>query len=509
MNTKMKVFGVVLLAALGVSACQKGEAADAPKMSTAVVNRGNLAITVEANGTVQPVDSVQVKSKASGQILNLYVDVGDSVNEGQLLAKIDPRDVNNNYAQQKANLEVAKAQVENAKAQLDRSKELLDAGVITQQEYDTNNLNYVTAQAQLVRAQNNYDLAKIELNDVTITAPIRGVIIDRNVAAGTVIQSGASGFSGGTTLFTVANLDSMQIQTLVDETDVGKLKPGLAATVKVDAYPNRTFQGIVKKIEPQAVTQQSVTMFNVIVSLDNQSRLLLPGMNGDVTILVNRADNVLLIPNNALVQMKDVGPAAMALGVDPDSLRGMMRGAFRGRGERGGTGGNGGNRVAMAGRTQQGGAAQRGSGRSEAQGGARSGEARNGERSFGAGLPDSVRTELDTLRAKVARGEISRDSMRAVFMKMRGGAAGEGEGATNVAGEEGPGRSAVVFVVKGGKAMPRVVHVGLNDWDSTQIVSGVDAGDSVAVVGAAQLQAQQQAFQNRIRNRRGGMFGGR
>ncbi len=492
MNTKMKVFGVVLLAALGATACQKGEAADAPSISTAVAAKGDLNITVEANGTVQPVDSVQVKSKASGQILKLYVDVGDSVSAGQLLAQIDPRDVNNNFAQAEANLEVAKAQVENTKAQLDRSRELLDAGVITQQEYDTNNLNYVTAKSSMVRAQTNYDLAKIELNDVTITAPISGTIIDRNVAVGSVIQSGSSGFSGGTTMFTLANLDSMQIQTLVDETDVGKLKPGLTATVKVEAYPSRVFEGIVKKIEPQAVTQQSVTMFNVIVSLDNQSRLLLPGMNGDVTILVNQASNVLLIPNNALVQPQDVGPAALALGLNTDSLnfRELMRDA------------RGGNRGSAAGNGQ----ARRTSFRG--QGGAPSRSAQDGQGSFGANLPDSVRVEFDSLRAKVARGEISRDSMRAVFQKLRPEMGGGGrEGAPADQSEAGT-RSAVVFVMSHGKPQPKLIRVGLNDWDYTEVLEGLNPGDSLAVIGAAQLQAQQQAFQNRIRNRAGGMFGG-
>ncbi len=509
MNTKIKFLAVAALAALGATACKAGQAEDAPNIQTAVVNRGNLRIAVEATGSVEPVRSVDVKSKASGQILQLVVDVGDSVHAGTILAKIDPRDVNNNFQQAQANLEVAKAQAANAKAQLDRSKALLDSGVITQQEYESNNLSYVTARSSLVRAQTNWELAKLQLADVTIMAPIDGTIISKGngISEGAVIQSGSSGFSGGTTLFTMANLDSMQVRTQVDETDVGQLHAGLPATIKVEAYPSRTFQGRVEKIEPQAVTTQNVTMFNVIVSIDNKSGLLKPGMNGDVEILVNQADNVLLIPNNAIVERQDVGPAAMVLGMNVDSLdfrslagRGARSGTASARGANGANGG-----AQQAGRE---GLASRNAGRAGASAQNGSGtQTAYGQRT----MPEGMRAELDSLRAKAGRGEITQDSMRAALRAMReqaGGTAG-GTGATATDPTSPNGHSAVVFVVNNGKPQVRVVQVGLNDWDSTEILDGLAEGDSVAVIGALQLQAQQQQFMDRMRNRSGGLpFGG-
>ncbi len=504
MNTKIKTLAIVALAALGATACKAGEAENAPKIQTAVANRGDLRITVEATGTVEPVRSVDVKSKASGQILQLLVDVGDSVHSGAILAKIDPRDVNNNFEQAQANLEVAKAQAANAKAQLDRSKALLDSGVITQQEYEQNNLSYVTARSSLVRAQTNYDLAKLQLADVTIQAPIDGTIISKGtgIAEGAVIQSGSSGFSGGTTLFTMANLDSMQVRTQVDETDVGQLHAGLPATVKVESYPNRTFAGRVEKIEPQAVTTQNVTMFNVIVSIDNKSGLLKPGMNGDVEILVNQASNALLIPNNAIVQPQDVGPAALVLGMNVDSLdyRSLMRAGRSGMNgaRRNGASANGANASQRT--------ARQGSSARNAGSGAAGTQMAAGQRQ----MPEGMRAEVDSLRAKVQRGEITQDSMRAVFRAMRernGGAVGANGAQADPS--EANTRSAVVFVVNHGKPEPRTIQLGLNDWDSAEVLSGLNEGDSVAVIGALQLQAQQQEFMNRIRNRGGGLpFGG-
>ncbi len=385
---KTRALGVVLLTALGVTACSKGAATEAPGVSTAVASVGNLSVTVQTNGTVEPVDTVQVKSLASGQVLNLYADVGDSVRVGQVLARIDPRNVNSAYQQARANLKLAKAQLANDKLVLGRAKDLLAHGVITQQRYDSTNLGYVRDQAGLVSAQSIFSLDSLEMGDVTVLAPIRGTVIERFVGVGDVIEAGSSGFSGGTNLFTIANLDSMQIVAEVAETDVGKVKAGQTATVTVDAYPNRTFQGIVKKIDPQSVVQQNVTMFNVVVSLGNQSRLLLPGMDGDVTILCSQANHVLLVPNNAILTPNETGPAATALGLKIDS------------------------------------AASGGSGRQ-----------------------------------------------------------GRGGSPTGVAGGAPTGRGAV-FVMDNGRTVVRAVRTGTKGPNYTQVVQGLQAGDTVAVVGA-------------------------
>ncbi|HSR41604.1 MAG TPA: efflux RND transporter periplasmic adaptor subunit [Longimicrobiales bacterium] len=426
---------LTLLLAGALGACGTGEAGEAPVLTHAVVERGDLRITAEATGTVEPVRQVEVKSKASGEILRLHADVGDRVEPGTLLAEVDPRDVRNNHEQVRADLAVAQERRDIARRQLERQEELAAAGVITEQELESTRLEYANAEASLIKARTNLDLAELQLADVTIRAPLAGTILTRNVEEGTVIQSASQNVSGGTVLFVMASLEAMQVRTLVDETDMGELRAGMNATVTVEAYPDRAFAGVVEKIEPQAVVQQNVTMFPVIVRLENRSGLLKPGMNAEVEILVDEATDVLLVPNNAIVNTEDVGPAAMVLGLDYES---MDLGEFR-----------------QAGRS-----------------GARPAEGATGRE---AAPPGSVEAE-----------------------------AGD-------ASSRRRSRRAVVFVTTDTLAgpAPRLVEIGLNDWDRTQVVAGLEEGEQVALIGAAQLQARQDEFMERMRGRMGGSPFGR
>ncbi|MEJ2204627.1 MAG: efflux RND transporter periplasmic adaptor subunit, partial [Gemmatimonadota bacterium] len=202
MNTKIGRWGGAAVLLLGVAACSTGEAAEERRtLQTAVASRGDLDVRAEATGTVEPIRSVEVKSKASGEILRLHVDVGDEVQPGALLAQIDPRDVRNRYAQMKADLDVAVARTEITQAQLERSQELLEAGVIAEQEHETKRLDYATALANQVKAETNFELSELQLEDVTIRAPMKGTIIQKSVEEGQVIQSASGNVSGGTTLF--------------------------------------------------------------------------------------------------------------------------------------------------------------------------------------------------------------------------------------------------------------------------------------------------------------------
>ena len=211
---------------------------------------------------------------------------GDDVKEDQLLASIDPRIPRNNLAQSQANLQVAQAQLSNAKAQLARSDTLFKAQAITQTEYDGAKLDYANANAAVIRAQSDLDNARDRMTDTKLRAPLAGTIIAKNVELGTVISSPSTDVGGGTLLFRMANLDTVQIRALVDETDIGKVSSGLLTTITVDAYPNRPFEGQVLKVEPQATVQQNVTMFNVLIRIPNPGHLLKPGMNTEVEIHV-------------------------------------------------------------------------------------------------------------------------------------------------------------------------------------------------------------------------------
>jgi HlyD family secretion protein len=451
------------LAALVVTtaSCSTGESAPVAAFQTSPATRGSLRITAEATGTIEPIRTVEVKSKAGGEILEMLVDVGDEVTPGTLLARVDPRDVSNKFNQAEADLEVAKASMTNARAQFERNQQLLEAGVITQQEFESSNLQFANAQASLTRAETNFELAELQLNDVTIRAPLAGTILTRNVEEGSVIQSASGNVSGGTALFTMAALASMRVRTLVDETDMGDLRAGMVATVSVEAYPGQTFRGEIEKIEPQAVVQQNVTMFPVIVTLDNAQGLLKSGMNAEVEILIDQANDVILIPNNTVVQMQDVAAAAAALGLDPESidmaqLRARPAGAAAG--------------------------------------------------AEGAAAPAAGAMNIDSLRARVQRGEIPQDSMRALMAAFRGAAGGaRGQrGAQAVTNPRAP-RPAVVFVMTAsGTPEPRAITIALNDWDNTQVLSGLEEGEMVTAIGAAQLQAAQAAQLANMRDRMGG-----
>jgi HlyD family secretion protein len=475
-----QLMALVILGALvpALSGCgTDAEAEDAPSIITVPVGRGDLLISVEATGNVEPIRDVEVKSKASGEILRLLVDVGDEVQPGALLAEIDPRDVRNAFEQAEADRSVAVARMEISAAQLGRSEELVKEGVITQQEFETRNLDNANAVAQLVRAETNFELAKLRLEDVRIRAPMEGTVIQRNVEEGTVIQSASQNVSGGTTLVIMANLNEMQVRTMVDETDMGRIRPGLSTAVTVEAFPDREFPGVVEKIEPQAVVQQNVTMFPVIIRIDNEGGVLKPGMNAEVVVEIDRAADVLTLPNNAIVKIQDAGPAMMVLGLDPEQfdVREMMRSAFSG-GERGVAAGDGEGGTRGA-RTGEG--AREGTG-ARPNGGRRGGEgAQFGNRGQGASRG----------------GAFPSGGQR--FGGARPGGRGQGQ-----QGARPSTSTAVVFVVSAdGTIEPRVVTTGLADWDNTQIMRGMEEGEEVAVVGAAQLMASQQEFINRIRGR--------
>ena len=512
--------GVRLLALLAVVACESTQAEEAPRISTMPAVRDNLRLVAEATGLVEPVRTVEVKSKASGEVLRLYVDTGDVLEPGALLAEIDPRDVRNAYNQAEADMNVAVARVDISSAQLERSRALLEAGVITEQEHESANLDYANAQATLVKANTNKDLAELRLSDVTIRAPMSGTIIQKSVEEGQVIQSASQNVSGGTTLFMMADLAQMQVRTLVDETDVGQISDDLTAMVTVEAFPGRTFQGIVDKIEPQAEVRQNVTMFAVIVTIDNRGGLLKPGMNAEVEVLVAERPNALLIPNNALVQFQEMAPAAMVLGMDPDAIE-MDRSVFAEL------------QASLRGASAPAGAMMGAPGGMIAGGGP-----------MGDGEGNA---RLEQLREQLANGEISREEMRGQMRQARaangdapGMAAGRpGRGADGGAGmmgmgrgggqdmmddlgdafagggdprrDDAPPRPAITFVVSAdGTIEPRPILIGLNDWDNTEVVAGLEEGEEVALIGAAQLQAQQQEFVDRMRERMGGgsPFGG-
>lgn len=278
---------------------------------TEKVTRGDIRETVTATGTLNAVVTVLVGTQVSGTIKYIYVDYNSPVKKGQVLAQIDPATFIAQVQQAKANLSLARANVEKAEAALaeakrtfERNKILFTRNLIAQSELDASETNYLSAQAQLSasKAQVEQAIAALEYSQTNlaytkITSPVDGIVISRNVDVG---QTVAASFQTPT-LFTIAqDLTKMQINTNVDEADIGKIKVGQPVEFIVDAYPEIVFKGNVAEIRNAPITVQNVVTYDVVVKVDNPDLTLKPGMTSNVSIILADRKNVLRIPNTAL-----------------------------------------------------------------------------------------------------------------------------------------------------------------------------------------------------------------
>jgi HlyD family secretion protein len=319
----MKCLAIILLCAF-LGSCADEKIAG-PIYDTAAVERRTIELAVSSAGIVEPLATVEVKSKASGEVLELLVETGDIVEEGTLLVRIDPRTVRNRLDQAEAELKAAMSRREIALTQKRRVESLRAKGTLTQADLEQAVLDLANAESQVVTSRVSVENARIAVDDTDIRAPISGTVIFKPVEKGQVISSPTQDFAGGTLLMQMADLGEVQIRSLVDETDIGKIGPGMPARVLVAAYPNQPFPGEVVKIEPQAVVEQNVTMFAVIVSIRNPDGLLMPGMNAEVEVSIARSVDVLTIPVMALRTSRDFKATAGILGRSEDDIREALR----------------------------------------------------------------------------------------------------------------------------------------------------------------------------------------
>jgi HlyD family secretion protein len=549
----------LLLAAVAISAC--GKKKEAPlTIQTAAVERRTIIVQAEATGIIEPINVVEVKSRSSGQITEMPVETGTLVRPGALIVQLDTRDVQNQFDQSKADLEAAQKSLEVAEQNKKRSDDLFKGQIITAQENEQAGLTYQNALSQIVRARTNLDLAQQRLDDARVVAPVMGTIIEKPVALGQVIQSGTSAVGGGTTIVKMADLTKVRARAMVNETDIGRVTPGQEATVVVDAFPDRVFRGTIEKIEPQAVVQQNVTMFPVLVSLENREGLLLPGMNGEVSIISDRRENVVAVPNEAIRSMREAAQAATILGLNPDSVTAQIRagaGAAFGGGMGGGMpagmpAGAGGARPTGAPAATQ---TRPGFADFSQQGGRQGGgfqmptvtdaqckavtDARTAKPAVAKKIdelsaqmrnPDADRQKLITdVRAAYTELGVDMTVARACSMRDAGaGAAGAGAarpatsgtrpqgvttgapaGATANGAARRSGRAAtrtgLVFVQKADSSWEaRIVRLGVADYDFTEVISGLEEGERVALLSAAALQMQRQENNDRFRAMTGG-----
>ena len=298
--------------------CQKAQEQPAAmaagrQMRTVTIARGDLTAQVSATGQIEPILKVEVKSKASGQIITMPVEEGDRVERGSLIARIDETETRNAYEQALADLEVAKATVSQTASNIKRQEEMFNRGLISQAEIDQVRLDEVRAKAQLVKAQTELSTMETRLKDCTVRSPIPGIVLQKTVEDGQIISSGINSVSGGTLIATVAKMDSVYVYAEVDEVDVGQVQIGQMAKVVPDAFPDNAFYGAVLRIAPLAQVEQNVTTFNVTVIVPNPNRKLKAGMNTTVDITIADRRDVLLVPKEALKDMREIRAQMMAL----------------------------------------------------------------------------------------------------------------------------------------------------------------------------------------------------
>ncbi|MGA3244611.1 MAG: efflux RND transporter periplasmic adaptor subunit [Bacteroidota bacterium] len=443
------------------------------------VSKGDLMVYVTATGTINAVISVDVGTQVSGIVTKLYADFNSVVKAGQVIARIDTTFLYQSVKDAEASLDRAKAQYADSKRNCDRTTDLYKKGLESELNYSAALTTYESNQASLKQAMAALDRAKINLAYATIYAPINGVVTDRKVNVG---QTVAASFSSPT-LFTIANdLKRMQVQTTVDETDVGKISIGQEATFTVDAYAEDKFSGTVSQIRLAPQSIQNVVNYIVIVDVQNDQLKLMPGMTASVKILVASATDVLRVPN-------------MALRFQPPADLIDTTGTGGANGMRGGSGGGG-----EGGRDTTGGGRNFGGG----QGG---GQGMGGEMMARfQGIRDSIQAahggklsqdELRTEMQKLFAGRMQqRNEAPAPIVRPKQAASSDAakfgivsnfpeyqKSVYNPSHQSGRGR---VWILKANGLLEQVfVRTGLNDGRYTEITSmRLNPGDQV-VIGAS------------------------
>ncbi len=287
----------VLVGSAGLGWYLNRPGSDAPLYQSAAVSRGELAQIITASGQLDPVTKVEVGSQISGSIQKLFVDFNSPVQEGQIIAQLDPATYEASRMQAEGNLANAKAALELAQINANRARSLRADNLIPQSDYDKALADLHQAEAAVKINEGTLKKAQVDLAHCTIYSPIGGMVISRNVNSGQTVAASLS----APTLFVIANdLSKMQIEAKVAEADVGSVAVGQQAEFTVDAYPGQTFRGRMTQIRNAPTIDQNVVTYDAIIEVTNPDLKLKPGMTADVSITVARRDNALRLPNAAL-----------------------------------------------------------------------------------------------------------------------------------------------------------------------------------------------------------------
>jgi RND family efflux transporter MFP subunit len=292
---------------------------DALKHKEVTAERGPFRVAVTASGLVRPIDRIELKSKASGEVTKLPIEVGDRVEEGALVAQLDQVEEKAALAQAEADLVIARAELALAEKNFERRQQLFSSNVISKEQQDETELELAVARSRLVQATTSLERAHERMEDTVISAPVAGVILQKYVERGQIIASGVSNVGGGTPIADIADMRKVQIEAGVDEIDIGKIEVGQTASVQAEAYPEHAYQGQVVRIAPEARVEQNVTLFDVIVEVGNTDGNLKSQMNASVEIVIENRPDVLTIPVAALQEDGSADPGA------PDRTRVLVK----------------------------------------------------------------------------------------------------------------------------------------------------------------------------------------
>ena len=259
--------------------------------------KAKIVQTVEASGTINPVTQTSVGTQVSGRVEQIFVDYNSIIKKGQLLAVIDPSTYQSNVIQQEANLQKLESVFKNAERNYDSYKKLYSQQLVAKSELDNAELDYLSANAQVVQGRASLDKAKIDLSYTNVVSPVDGIVISKEVELG---QTVAASYQTPTLFLVAEDLTKMQIEVNISEADISKIKEGQKVDFNVDAYPTQTFEGKVSQVRNAATTISNVVTYTVVVSVDNSDMSLKPGMTANVSIITAEVNDALSVPNQAL-----------------------------------------------------------------------------------------------------------------------------------------------------------------------------------------------------------------
>jgi len=320
------VFGVLCISAIVYFKFKPSLKAKNLEFTYTFLEKGNIESIVSSTGTLEAINTVEVGTQISGTIKKIYVDYNDKVIAGQLLAEMDLKLLKTNLSSAQANLAVSLAQLNHARDELERDKKLFNFDVISDKEFQNSKYNFEQAESAHKAALAALKNIEVSIEYAHITSPINGTITERSVEEG---QTVAASFATPTMFIIAEDLSKMQILADVDESDIGYIKNGITARFTVQTYPKKLFYGQVSQIRMQPIKINNIVNYQVVINVNNEEKLLLPGMTASIEFIIKVANNVLLVNNSALrfrpneVMLAEIKPLLLTKGKVylPDSIQ--------------------------------------------------------------------------------------------------------------------------------------------------------------------------------------------